>query len=121
MGRVALLFPYDAIRVSTSIMTDIGFPQYVHLYLERSKHKLYIRACDKAPDAFRINRKAVRNTKTGYSIASQRIMDMLFGLMALDNRELCVKCAHRQIDPVTIEVDLDDFVSTHRGDLKEDE
>lgn len=119
MGRVALLFRFDEIRVSTSLIRDIGFPRHIHIYVDRSRLRIYIRACRKDPDAFSVNRKAVLNTSTGYSLHSPKIMNMLFDLLSLEDRQLCIRCSHKQVDSKTLEVELENYTVTDRPKKKE--
>ena len=114
MGRVALLFPYDQIRISSSILIDIGSPQYIRIFVDKTRRKLYIRACEKAPDAFFVSRAAIEHRHTGLSIASVSILPMLFDFLGLEDRSLCIRFRHRQVDYKTIEVDLDDYRPTHK-------
>ena len=116
-SRVALLFRFNDIRVSTAIMNEIGPPQYVHMYVDKSRLRLYIRACEWDADAFRVNRRAIRNTSTGYSMHSKEIMNMLFDLMKLENRDICIKCWHQIVDYRTIEVDLNDYRETDKHNM----
>ncbi len=117
MGRVALLFRFNEIRVSTSIMEQIGPPKFVHMYVDKNRLRLYIRACEYDPDAFGVNRRAIKNTSTGYCMHSKDIMGMLFNLMNLDDKNLCLRCWHQVIDSKTIEVDLNDYRETDKHNM----
>lgn len=114
MGRVALLFKYDQIRVSTSIMLEIGCPRHVICMLDRNNRVLYLRASRMHRDAFPVTVSTYRNSSTGFSICSWKLLRMIRSVMpagcACDN----VRCAHWFPDPVTIGIRLDEWTPTAR-------
>lgn len=114
MGRVVLRFRFNEIRVSTSIIEELGLPAYFHVYLAKDRLKMYIRACKKDADAYRVNKNTVMDVKTGYSIYSVILMKELFDLMHIEDRMCCVICPHRIVDSKTIEVDLSDYYFVSR-------
>ena len=109
MGRVTLRFRYNQIRISTSIIKDIGLPEYIHIYVLKDPLRMYIRACEKDADAFHVYRNAQIEPKNGFSISSLALMRILASVMGLEDKDFCCNCNYRQVDSDTIEVDLFDY------------
>ena len=109
MSRVTLRFRYNQIKISTSLIKDIGLPEYIHIYISKDSLKMYIRACEKDTDAFHVYRDGQTNPKNGFCISSLALMRILASVMGLNDKDFCCNCNHRQVDSETIEVDLFDY------------
>lgn len=121
MGRVALRFQDDQIRISTDIVKRMGNPSFIHIFFDRNGKKLYVRSCTMDQDAFPINREAASHAHTGLAICSKDILMMLADVMHVGYPSDMVICRHAFVDSTTIAISLDDYEFVSQDSEEEDE
>lgn len=52
---ITLLFRDERIYIRRGTMKQLGQPNYIHILINEKEKHLYIQACDKDKDAFRVN------------------------------------------------------------------
>lgn len=104
---LSISFRWSRIRFRTQLIECIGNPEYIHLLIDRENKLLYVQACERDKDAFKVNFQNDPSDAAFY-IRGKRLMEYLARVIGLRSEE-AVRYVGAPFDSDTVLIHLKNY------------
>lgn len=104
---LSISFRWNRIRFRTQLIECIGNPEYIHLLIDRENKLLYVQACERDKDAFKVYFQNDPSDAAFY-IRGKRLMQYLARVIGLHSVD-AVRYVGTPYDPGTVLIKLKEY------------
>ena len=104
---LSISFRWNRIRFRNALIESIGNPEYIHLLINSTDRMLYIQACQRDKDAFKVYFQNDPSDAAFY-LRGKRLMQYIARLIGVDE-DASVRYLGTQVDERTVVIALKEF------------
>lgn len=105
---ISLYFRKNRIRLRNRTISELGNPEYVHLFVDSEDKIMYIQSCARDKDAFKLYYRAEKSNEEFY-IYAKILMQYLATVIGVAQDSASLRFGGVMLDEQTVMIALDEY------------